>query len=115
MFVCDDVCQGGEDVRIGDFMAYFACAARIEQSYLRPGQPAVWLLLADLAPLRGEAKALFGTKLVSKLGDDATIGHIVNAPPEEKYGAFIAAAGEIWLFSFADFHVISRCVTWHCG
>jgi hypothetical protein len=92
---------------------YFKCAQEIEDYYRLPGQRVAWLLVSDSVHIRQLAREKFGDKLVTNVGK-AKVQHIgVNRNAEEKEEAskrpiFVAAAGEIWLFSLADFHVISR-------
>jgi len=92
---------------MADRRAWFDCAQRIEDDFRADGQEVIWYLITDSSNLRTLALAEYGNKLVSRT--DLRVTHIGkersdNRPP---VAGFVAAFAEMYLFAFADYHVIS--------
>ena len=78
-------------------------------------QQVVWFLVSDSRRVRREAVETYGDKVLTKL-DDIELQHIGDAGGyQADQKGFMAAAGEMWLFSLCDYHVISRYVCILCS
>eukprot|EP00877_Chromochloris_zofingiensis_P001650 jgi/Chrzof1/11486/UNPLg00418.t1 len=88
------------------FQHYFNCAQQIEQQIVNiTGRQVFWFLLCDAKAMRRWAKDTFGNKVVS--AEDIVVEHVDLGAKHGNTG-LIAAAGEMWINSLADYHIISR-------
>lgn len=97
---------------IRSYGAFFDCADQIAGFARQPHQQqVVWFLITDSVELRRQAAARFGERLLTNM--EIPVGHVVLKgrfrPPDldAARDRFLAAAGEMWLFTFTDYHVIS--------
>ena len=78
-------------------------------------QQVVWFVVSDSRRVRREAVETYGDKVLTKL-DDIELQHIGDAGGyKANQKGFMAAAGEMWLFSLCDYHVVSRYVCILCS
>lgn len=87
------------------YQAFFKCAADVEKQMRRPGQKVVWFVVSSSVALRQYVYKQYGAKVVTSL--EAEVKHISMDTSSSDH-ALMQAAGEMWLFSLADVHVISQ-------
>lgn len=102
---------------VDDYAGFFNCAKEIEHFALTANpqyKKAIWYLITDLKSVREDAVAKFGDKILTSVNV-----HIEHSSKEESvckngncgnvtlYG-FSTAAAEWWMFSMADYFVISE-------
>ena len=113
----DEILNGAaaDEKSIDERSNFFECASDIESVRARPGQRVVWYLVSDSMAVRRRAKERYGDKVVTRL-DGLTLKHVGDKgggglrDEAERRAAFLSSAGEMWLLSLCDFHVISRSV-----
>mmetsp|Transcript_6767 Transcript_6767/g.18159 ORF Transcript_6767/g.18159 Transcript_6767/m.18159 type:complete len:480 (-) Transcript_6767:609-2048(-) len=87
------------------FHHYFQCAEEIEGSLAQPGQRVVWFVLTDVLSLRQRLKDRYGPRILTNT--TVVVEHTVKSDVRSD-SPFLQAAGELWLFSLTDHHILTR-------
>ncbi|MEW5300215.1 MAG: hypothetical protein WDW36_003161 [Sanguina aurantia] len=96
------------------FEMYFECAMQLEQQYYARGaKKVVWYLVSDSVDIRRLAVEQYGAdRVLTNLGHalDHTLLPYSTAPATKAHFQKTAAiaAGEMWLFSLADAHIVTE-------
>lgn len=106
--VGDGVFMGEDNTHIEDFLDYFKCAEEIEK-YFSGSHGFLWYLVSDSLTLRKDAKAKYGSKLVTGLQNvthvecSRNIHGCTSIEPAKR--ALKLAASELLAFSYPGHHV----------
>lgn len=94
-----------DNLTLSQFSPFFECAEEIEASRRAPGQRVIWYFISDSVYLRRLVQRAYGSKVLTSL--DPHYLRYGSARAQDPSSSLLTAAGELWLFSLVDYHVLS--------